>query len=571
MAKNAKMKGFQLGRAVKAFRVSIFAAAVSAATSTSVFAVPQQINADTAIDAEGQAEGVVFSGDHMLSIGEAQDIGVTSGVSVNPNGTVQGTLNFLGSSTISDIVGNYGGSYGSYDASATGVNTIDLSSSSGVVAFRKSVIFNSMFLGSSSTAHFRSDNGSHVAIQGDITPVSNNQGIIKFSATNGLAMYGDVGTSSLKVGSINIASSLLWFWMSGNIFANSVLLDNSSGESYLVLNNKLNSFESFALDSPVTTNQVSSGVLMIRGPDVNILGQIGSPTMPIKQVTSELGGILELNQDVYADQVQLLSGGNLVASNDVYISGILDLIMSSSGGFLLDVGLNTLTVGGEVQFRQNTTEAFEKKLAVSISGNNSGQVDASAGGFGITGASIVEVDVIASPASDGTQYIIVRSNAPITIPGTLIDNSATWDFSLSQSGNDLLLTALQIRSEPVVNAGSDQIVAANTTVSLSGMASDSDGSITTYLWQQIGGSSVNLLATDAVDSSFTAPDVSSVETLTFSFTATDNDGDSTTDSVSITVNPVGKSPDGSGSFNLLLMMLLLTLLLIIRRPEKTDP
>lgn len=137
---------------------------------------------------------------------------------------------------------------------------------------------------------------------------------------------------------------------------------------------------------------------------------------------------------------------------------------------------------------------------------------------------------------------------------------------------------------PTVNAGTDQSVIASDTVALSGTASDSDGSIATFLWQQTVGTAVTLSATDAVDSSFTAPDVTTTETLTFSFTATDDSGDSGTDTVDITVSPASSgtnptntggttstsdnSSGSSGSTDLLLILLLSGLML--RRKRQSD-
>ena len=53
-------------------------------------------------------------------------------------------------------------------------------------------------------------------------------------------------------------------------------------------------------------------------------------------------------------------------------------------------------------------------------------------------------------------------------------------------------------------------------------ASDSDGSITSYNWQQTAGTDVSDLVTDAENLSFTAPDISTNEVLTFTLTVSDN-------------------------------------------------
>ncbi|TWX63428.1 DUF1566 domain-containing protein [Colwellia demingiae] len=89
---------------------------------------------------------------------------------------------------------------------------------------------------------------------------------------------------------------------------------------------------------------------------------------------------------------------------------------------------------------------------------------------------------------------------------------------------------------PVVDAGTDQAVDEETTVSLNATANDSDGSIVSYAWVQTTGSMVTLSNASSATATFIAPDVSSTTTLTFDITVTDNIGDSTTDSLSVDIN-----------------------------------
>lgn len=85
---------------------------------------------------------------------------------------------------------------------------------------------------------------------------------------------------------------------------------------------------------------------------------------------------------------------------------------------------------------------------------------------------------------------------------------------------------------PVVSAGVDQTVNTSTTVTLTGSATDSDGTISTTSWTQISGTTVTLSGTGATRT-FTAP--ASPETLVFRYSATDDDGATVTDDVTITV------------------------------------
>jgi len=77
-------------------------------------------------------------------------------------------------------------------------------------------------------------------------------------------------------------------------------------------------------------------------------------------------------------------------------------------------------------------------------------------------------------------------------------------------------------------------VSALDTVTLDGSASsDSDGTIASYLWSQTGGIAVTLDNAGTDMASFTAPVLTTADTLTFELTVTDNDGGSNTQSIDI--------------------------------------
>ena len=75
------------------------------------------------------------------------------------------------------------------------------------------------------------------------------------------------------------------------------------------------------------------------------------------------------------------------------------------------------------------------------------------------------------------------------------------------------------------------------------LANDSDGTIVSYLWQQVSGTSVAINNSDQTNAGFTAPDIDQDEVLTFSLTVTDNNGASSSDNVSITINHVNLLPN----------------------------
>ena len=130
---------------------------------------------------------------------------------------------------------------------------------------------------------------------------------------------------------------------------------------------------------------------------------------------------------------------------------------------------------------------------------------------------------------------------------------------------------------PVADAGITQSVNQNDLVTLNGSGSDSDGTITSYSWQQITGIPVTLNNSNTQTPTFTAPSVTNVTVLTFELTVTDNGGAIGTDQVVIVVNNPntggggssfgGGGSSGIGSFDY--MIILLLPFFVVRRFRKT--
>ncbi|ALO33366.1 hypothetical protein CMT41_00555 [Colwellia sp. MT41] len=99
-----------------------------------------------------------------------------------------------------------------------------------------------------------------------------------------------------------------------------------------------------------------------------------------------------------------------------------------------------------------------------------------------------------------------------------------------------------VNQAPMVNAGEDQAVEETATVTLQGSATDNDGSIASYQWAQVSGTSVVLNSPSHSAASFTIPTILKSETLIFSLTVTDNSGLQATDEISINVNHINIAP-----------------------------
>ena len=123
------------------------------------------------------------------------------------------------------------------------------------------------------------------------------------------------------------------------------------------------------------------------------------------------------------------------------------------------------------------------------------------------------------------------------------------------SDHDPVIVGLDLSTAnvaPTADAGADQTVddvdaAGNpTVVTLDGSGStDSDGTIVSYAWVQVGRTTVTLSDPSAVSPTFEAPDAGPLgETLTFELTVTDDEG--ATDSASVVINIEDASAGDTG-------------------------
>ena len=102
-------------------------------------------------------------------------------------------------------------------------------------------------------------------------------------------------------------------------------------------------------------------------------------------------------------------------------------------------------------------------------------------------------------------------------------------------GEDRGEESATVNQPPTLQVGPDLVADEGTTVYLSGSADDPDGHIASYDWEQTGGLEVVLSGDTTAIASFTAPEVSTDETLTFRLTVTDDKGATASGTVTVTV------------------------------------
>jgi len=114
------------------------------------------------------------------------------------------------------------------------------------------------------------------------------------------------------------------------------------------------------------------------------------------------------------------------------------------------------------------------------------------------------------------------------------------------SSSDIVdITTSAIVDNPVVDAGSDQTVAAASNVTMTASASDMHG-IASQSWSQISGPNITLVTTDTLVTNFTAPSLNNSATAVFQVAVTDNRGSISQDQVTITIQPIAGTANISG-------------------------
>jgi hypothetical protein len=145
-------------------------------------------------------------------------------------------------------------------------------------------------------------------------------------------------------------------------------------------------------------------------------------------------------------------------------------------------------------------------------------------------------------AGNLTTYTITNLNQ-----GTQYFIAATaYDAHGNESGysSEISYTSPLENLPPVAQAGDDQVVYEDQTVTLDGSgSSDPDDGIAKYSWKQLSGASVTLATPNSPTTTFIAPKVGpSGGTLVFELTVVDGSGQASSDQCSITVNWVNVGP-----------------------------
>lgn len=161
--------------------------------------------------------------------------------------------------------------------------------------------------------------------------------------------------------------------------------------------------------------------------------------------------------------------------------------------------------------------------------------------------------------TEGEAVNLINPDSPspsFTAPAVASNQSVNLVFNLSvsdasgASASDTLNVQVHgpielENSLPVVSAGDDITVDPLAPVQLNAVASDSDGAVVSYFWQQLGGESLSLSGIASETLSFTAPAAGEQDqVLVFQVTVSDNRGEQNAAAVQVTV-PAAPAPETS--------------------------
>ena len=126
-------------------------------------------------------------------------------------------------------------------------------------------------------------------------------------------------------------------------------------------------------------------------------------------------------------------------------------------------------------------------------------------------------------------------------------NVAVTDDKGAVTAKDVSVTIQPNNHAPAISVDAPENVYGGATVNIIATGTDADGSISSYQWQQLEGTTLAFDTTDSAELTTVAPMVTEAETAKLQLTVTDDKGATTESTVDVTLNPPSLSLTGDSS------------------------
>jgi hypothetical protein len=198
------------------------------------------------------------------------------------------------------------------------------------------------------------------------------------------------------------------------------------------------------------------------------------------------------------------------------------------------VNITISPVNDPPQANAGTDQTVAEQTAVTLTAADSSDID-----DGIASFSWTQQSGPLAQITDSSAMQLSFTSPDVGVAGAELSFGLTvTDLGGLQSQDSVTVFVTWTNTAPTANAGTDQTVAAGTTVALDGsLSSDNDDGIAAVIWLQKSGTPAKLSDPLVLRPTFTAPAVTGKELLTFELTVSDQNGLSHTDTTLIEVLP----------------------------------
>ncbi|MEQ1611234.1 MAG: tandem-95 repeat protein, partial [Hyphomicrobiaceae bacterium] len=183
-------------------------------------------------------------------------------------------------------------------------------------------------------------------------------------------------------------------------------------------------------------------------------------------------------------------------------------------------------------------QTVDEQTAVTLTGSGS-DIDGTIASYSWTQVSGTPVTLT------GANSAVANFTAPASMTGEVLSFQLIVkdDKGASSVAAITRVTVKHVNVAPTANAGADQSVNEQSSVTLTGSGTDIDGTIASYSWTQVSGTPVTLTGATSAVANFTAPASMAGEVLSFQLIVTDDKGTSSVAAMTnVTVKHVNVAP-----------------------------